>query len=251
MKCQLQPITFSFVSGEQNPADCISRTVSFKQLCKSNYIKGPTFLCNKNFNNQCLAREKLMEFTVPNPLIENVNVCSDEVNCNDMEHLIPVNKFSSFWKLIRVHRLIYVFINNIKLKLSNKKSKLQDNFEENFFHKTISRLIYIEQNKYYGEVFKYFNSSTKKIKDIPQIVNQLNLYIDQNSLIRVKSKFENYKKLESKFNFPILMHKDSELSFLIIKQIHSDLCHSGLYNTVSEVRKIIIFLHVFHLLKRY
>ena len=29
MKCQLQPITFSFVSGEQNPADCISRTVSF------------------------------------------------------------------------------------------------------------------------------------------------------------------------------------------------------------------------------
>ena len=33
------------------------------------------------------------------------------------------------------------------------------------------------------------------------------------------------------------MHKDSELFFLIIKQIHWDLCHSGLYNTVSEVRK--------------
>ena len=32
-----------------------------------------------------------MEFTVPNPLIENVNVCSDEVNCNDMKHLMPVN----------------------------------------------------------------------------------------------------------------------------------------------------------------
>ena len=85
IKYQSQPITFSFVSGEQNTADCISRPMSFKHLCKLNYVKRPTFLCNKNCNNKCLAREKLMEFIVPNSLIENLNVCLDEVDYNDTD----------------------------------------------------------------------------------------------------------------------------------------------------------------------
>ena len=68
---------------------------------------------------------------------------------------------------MKVHTLVYIFINNIKLRSSKKKSKLQDNLEENIFYKTISRLINVEQNKYYGEVFKYFSYSINKIKYIP------------------------------------------------------------------------------------
>ena len=42
--CEIHPIRYRFVSGIQNPADYVTRPVSYNILAKSNYFTGPDFL---------------------------------------------------------------------------------------------------------------------------------------------------------------------------------------------------------------
>ena len=42
--CEYVPIKFGFVQGEDNPADAISRPLSYRQLMKTCYFSGPKFL---------------------------------------------------------------------------------------------------------------------------------------------------------------------------------------------------------------
>ena len=46
--CIQNPIKFTFVDGISNPADFVTREISYKQLNKSNYLCDPDFLSNEN-----------------------------------------------------------------------------------------------------------------------------------------------------------------------------------------------------------
>ena len=61
--CESFPITFLFVSGKVNPADCITRCISYKVLLKTNYISGPnpTDSYNENYSSEDIS------LTLPNP----------------------------------------------------------------------------------------------------------------------------------------------------------------------------------------
>ena len=61
--CNKHPIHFSFVSGCENPADCITRSLSFKQLQKTNYFSGPKLLLNETEGQ--LNRESILGFVIP------------------------------------------------------------------------------------------------------------------------------------------------------------------------------------------
>lgn len=41
--CEVFPVKYKFCAGAENPADCISRPLSYNQLLKSNYFSGPDF----------------------------------------------------------------------------------------------------------------------------------------------------------------------------------------------------------------
>ena len=57
--CDKHPIQFSFISGVENPADCITRGMSQKQLLKSSYFTGPSFSTDRDrdllYNLLCLV----------------------------------------------------------------------------------------------------------------------------------------------------------------------------------------------------
>ena len=58
--CEKFPMHFCFISGHENPADLITRAVSYQQFMKSNYINGPAFL-----NKQDCDSMNLYSFCVP------------------------------------------------------------------------------------------------------------------------------------------------------------------------------------------
>ncbi|XP_068207533.1 uncharacterized protein [Palaemon carinicauda] len=60
--CQVFPITFSFVNAYDNPADYISRYVSYRRLQKTAYHSGPEFLMKPQKD------EVQFSFKVPNSL---------------------------------------------------------------------------------------------------------------------------------------------------------------------------------------
>ena len=66
--CAVFPVRYSFCAGLSNPADCITRPLSHKQLTKSNYFTGPDLQANCN---------DVFDIVIPN-LLANDSQVSEE-----------------------------------------------------------------------------------------------------------------------------------------------------------------------------
>ncbi|XP_068224855.1 uncharacterized protein, partial [Palaemon carinicauda] len=160
--CEAHQVEFSFVSGVQNPADCVTRPVSHNQLTKTNFITGPDFLTDALDNT--ISRD-ILTVLVPDPdYSERVEKFAGYVEIQGTDHsqLIPPEKVSSFGKLVNINVLVL----------------------KEAYH----RVILLDQRSQFPEIFEYFNSASKKLSDIPPLVSQLNVYQDNKGLLRVKIK---------------------------------------------------------------
>ena len=77
----------------------------------------------------------------------------------------------------------------------------------------------------YSEIFACF--SDPSVISNP-VINQLNLTLDHNGIIRVKGECEKLKHLKRE-RFPILIHKKSKLAHLLINEHHYILGHADIY----------------------
>ncbi|XP_068224659.1 uncharacterized protein, partial [Palaemon carinicauda] len=191
--CEAHQVEFSFVSGVQNPADCVTRPVSHNQLTKTNFITGPDFLTDALDNT--ISRD-ILTVLVPDPdYSERVEKFAGYVEIQGTDHsqLIPPEKVSSFGKLVNINVLVLKFVNCLKTSLvrkhPDKYSHLflySDDF--NYYREAYHRVILLDQRSQFPEIFEYFNSASKKLSDIPPLVSQLNVYQDNKGLLRVKIK---------------------------------------------------------------
>ena len=247
--CERHPVHFAFIGGNENPADAITRCLSYRKLIETNFYSGPNFLTEKVTYDFC--HDGSLNFSVPNPearhgveeFVKSLEIslntalsqCVVEVPC--MEHIIPPDEFSSFCKLVAVTARIIKFINNLKAKLKEKNPTKFGHLEVDSLnsYKQASKLIILrDQQLFFPDIFDYFNCKEKRIKDVPNLVGQLNIYLDKEGLLRVRSKCD---KLPNRFDFPILLAKDSRLTSLVIQDLHRILNHSGCYSVLIEMRK--------------
>jgi hypothetical protein len=258
--CERFPVKFNFCSGFENPADQISRPISAKQLARSNYFTGPEFL--KDGSNSDFGKEDILEIIVPNPLISTQTlletsqfqgIVNNSSSDEPMDHLIPLNRFSSFHKLINVHINVLKFVNNLKLKLISKNPDKFKHFsfldpDEIFFVIARNHIIRRDQQLEFDECFQYFALPIKTIKSLPNIVGQLNVYPDKDNLLRVRSKCSRGSD-KHKTYFPLLLSKKSLLTKLITLNLHKELNHVGCYTLLHELRKRFWIPQVFSFVK--
>ena len=251
--CETCPIQFSFVADEENPADCITRCLSFKQLSKSNYLEGPQFLQE---NKPVLSNPGILTVTIPNPLVQiksNLRTEALSITATTSETYSKIlTDCSSFTRLIAIYSLIFKFINKLKVRLKQRSSDQYSHFIVkpltcSFTAEVKSYLIKTDQQIHYPDVVKYFSNPSKKIKDIPNIVKQLNIYQDNCGLLRVASKFKRFEKTQS---FPLLLAKCSKLTRILIIDLHQKLSHAGCYALLSELRKSVWIPHYFSVVKK-
>ena len=222
--CERYPVTFRFISGTDNPADLVTRCISPKQLCSSNYFSGPNLSCD--FPE--------LTFVIPSFKGESsVETSAFTLGASEPEGLINIEEFSCFRKLVRAYRRVLKCIETWKIKhLSN----YIPNSINNYFALAIARLLKHEQHKYFSDILYYFEKGFCPTKEVPSLVFQLNLFLDEQGLIRVKSKFHKWS-YGSNDNFPILLPRDSHLTKLIIWDAHIKLFHTGCYAVLAELRK--------------
>ena len=72
--CEVHTVRFQFVSGIQNPADHITRPVSYKILVKSNYFSGPEFLMTAPDSQ--MSQDDTLVIIVPNPVAKTEETVS-------------------------------------------------------------------------------------------------------------------------------------------------------------------------------
>ena len=68
---------------------------------------------------------------------------------------------------------------------------------------------------------------------MPNIIKQLNCFVDKNGIVRVGNKMRQSTNLKNSY-CPILLSKSSELTNEIIKQCHENMLHSGANVVLAE-----------------
>ena len=231
--CSTCPVVFSFVDGVSNPADKITRCLSHKQLVNSNYFTGPEFL--KSGDLPC--RADFLTVKLPCKFKEQVSLTANTVISGNVTTKNPINleRYSSLQKLISTFVNVLKFCNALKraVKRKNKCSNLVEVSDENSF--AFKFLVKLEQMEHLTDEVVYFNDPKSGIKCIPNLVKQLNVFMDKEGLLRVGSKTVKFKNTEK--YFPVLLPKGSLLTKLIIEQAHTKLRHGGVYSTLNELRK--------------
>ena len=69
----------------------------------------------------------------------------------------------------------------------------------------------------------------------PSLVNDLNLFLDKDGLLRVKTRIQNKVFTYDQRN-PILLNKDDSVVKLIIKDSHESKFHSSITDTINNLR---------------
>ena len=192
--CKKIPESFYQVCGLDNPADKVTRCVSSAVLSKSNYLEGPTFLDKAD-----------AMVTVPYNA-ESSHYCCNTVHTELIfEPLIPFDRFSSFDKLCCVYHCACKFIAKVKARINEKKENAVLASEPEFADSRLAILEVAQANSFPSEL-KALKNKFLGYKAGDGLITRLNLFLDEDGLIRVRGKLRSTDGLPS-LKFPILLHK--------------------------------------------
>ena len=260
--CKIEPITFKFVAGLENPSDFVTREISERKLRLTNYLTGPKFLREPNMLNS-----DMIEVRIPNRIAEiskkeyRIDQGPGLVGCEVSSNMIlsnyeqQIERFSKLKSLINSYVGQLRFINILKERLKNKNPKTYAHLhiipEQDLRSLALRLIIKYDQKKWHPEVLNYFNNKEKvPIKDIPAIITQLNLAVDRFGIIRVKSKLFPRFPEQQDYVFPVLISAKSRLSELMISEYHEKLGHANRFTVLSELRKKIWIPGAFCLVRK-
>ena len=182
--------------------------------------EGPQFLKEKNVQNilytDILFRDKSNELKTTAVNIATSNVYS-------ISHIININSFSSFTKLMRVMPWAKRYVNNLKAKAFNETDFKKQQFLSADKIKESEQLWIIENQKVLANSNKF-----------ELLIKQLNIK-PENNIYHCYGRLEN-APLSFKSHFPIILSKEHKLAKLIISYVHSLSNHVGAKQTLNEFR---------------
>ena len=185
--------SWGYCPSAQNPADLTSRGVSFSKIvAKKLWWEGPEFLCK--------GEESWPKFGSNQPNEENIESLNAQENSStfmttntpvqNLNAIIPCEKFSGLDKLIRITALVLRFINCLRRKVSAEDSQeliLPQDISEakTFWHK--------EAQKSFMNDTKF--EETKKV---------LHVFADEKGVLRVKGRIDD-APLPYETKYPVLL----------------------------------------------
>ncbi|XP_074649062.1 uncharacterized protein LOC141904377 [Tubulanus polymorphus] len=215
---------WTHMASEHNPADIISRGMSFDNLRRSMWFTGPQWMlaslappvANEDIGVTILAAATEYE----NEFITRETQDSDK---QGIHNIIDVNEFTDWTKLIKVIALVK---RAFKKGLTHKRCQLS----AADMYSAEMTLILSHQRRTYPDVFRYIETNKGKC---PALVRQLGIEKDKHGgYLRCVGRLKNAKRVN-----PLLNSHNSYLATLIIRQSHENVLHYGVGMTICDVRK--------------
>ena len=256
--CNTHSVQFFFLAGKQNPADCVTRCISYNMLMRTNYLSGPETPKDTEGNlhatvpgNWAIKEQEKLQWDFLDSYACTVNI----LTINEGGPIVPLNLVPilvdkenelleklmhlPIYKRARVIRALLSFGKKLQDKLYAKDAVRFDKFRsmdgENDLHlqRAFHMVIWHQQLNSYSHVFEYFEKQRVPKKDVPKIVTKLNLILDETGILRVKSKMERTE--QTYYIYPILLPQKSasELGFYL----HDEMKHAPIYTVLQEFRK--------------
>ena len=222
--------TWRFVPTDQNPADLLSRGIPLAEFKTSNLWKnGPIWLSNrKEWPNWSVS-----QFTTTLALHAAPQPSREPPAFGDIASVVDVKKYR--WTvLLRMTALFVRLLDNLKLRDPTRVSWNRQPLIASELQYAENMLIRSAQHRHLGLELAYLKSKKKVSR--PALVSQLDLFLDQEGIIRCGGRLQNALICESA-KHPIFIPKESDLARLIIVNIHEQAFHFGVEATVSHIRQ--------------
>ena len=214
---------YKYVNTKNNPADIISRGAKVKDILNNNFWwQGPKIL----LSDQTHIPEdnyKSTDNETEVPKFEEVLI----TNTTNLEFLM---RFGSWNKLVRVFAYVLRFVNNSK----PGTQKLKNTLELKEVKQAQTLLHRLEQQHYFPQEYAYL---LKKLKTspVPTMITQLDLFIDEDKIIKLRTRLH-YSSLPSSAKNPVLLSSKGHLVKLLVNNSHRLTLHSGVEQTLANLR---------------
>ena len=149
----------------------------------------------------------------------------------DVSLVLEISRHSSSWKLVRVTALVLRFINKLKDRKGPKKGNDVSTDEE-------MATINLGRGKLISEENAWVKSAQldlRKQDNFYPLKRTLNIVEDENKMFRCIGRLEN-SDLDESARKPLILPKEHELTRLIIKDCYIKVHHSGLRESLVELR---------------
>ena len=232
---------WGFCPGSLNPADLPSRGQYGKDLSKNTFWwKGPEFLqmprklwpnfVNNVSENEVALREQARE--TPN----TIHTLATSVKRENLLNVVSIMRFRSKTMLLRTIAWCFRFIRNCKSRSSREgQQSLQLQVSE--IETAERQLIRSIQTEAFSDEYSFLSGGKgDKDRKPPLLVSQLNLFLDENGIIRACSRIRNSSVSDSA-KAPVLLPARNRYTELLIWEYHYRMLHSGIRDTLNAIRQ--------------
>ena len=218
-------ISYNFINSEHNPADLLTRGLSFKEFEKQIdfWSKGPLWLRSvpvswPDSSLDCLSEESKQIVNMHN------ETCALNVQESVHSPLFDINKYSTLNRLFGLTEWILRFVFNCRKVDSDPMEA--------------GKLYWIkcmQKSKFHQEL-QYLENKSSNSNKIPELVNRLDLFLDDHGIIRSRGRIGKTAIYDFDIVNPILLAKDHHLTTLIVESYHKRCKHLGIQSTLNAVR---------------
>ncbi|XP_074658621.1 uncharacterized protein LOC141911530 [Tubulanus polymorphus] len=218
-----------YCPGNVNPADLLTRGVHYNELTADLWLKGPSWLTNGSPLPEQPSTISINYVVAQNS--DPIRKKESSIFTFQLGEVIDYSQFTSYSELVNVMALALRFIHNLKSIKEDRNHRPLSSSEIVNAEKLIIKYF---QSALCAEIIQDLTSGTKRKK--LSVVNQLQLYIDDEGIIRCKGRLQNADmSFDSKH--PIFVPKSCMLSSLIINDAHLQVMHFGVSATVCKIRE--------------
>ena len=155
-----------------------------------------------------------------------------------VNRIIDLDRFSSKGKVLRSIAWVLRFVDNLKCKVNGKVTNTNKQVSMVELERAESLIIRSIQHEAFNKEISYLQNSTAGLgKTRPPIyVNQFNLYIDEEGVLRCRTRIKNAQVRDSTKK-PILLPPRNPYSELLVKDSHERVFHNGVRETLNMLRQ--------------
>ena len=230
------PIHLKYVPTDQNPADLLTRGLSLESLKKNFefWVRGPKWLSQSTIvwpysDLNCLSKasKSVVLATIVDDVSHKVGPLVPPIG-----PLVPFEKFIKYNQLLAVTSLVMQAC--VKFKYLSEEKMTTWWGSTDYLHCSRIHLLQIMQQQCFLDEIEYLKDP--KGKHAPDLVNNLNLFIDNSNLLRSDGRIGKTRYFEEDIINPIVLAKEHPLTRRIVEDCHRKCKHLGIQSTLNQVR---------------
>ena len=219
----VSPEKWFYCRSEENPADVITRFYTHDARKDELFYNGPLFLRNysESINSELCNTELGDSLSAEYDAEKSKHVLV--VHVQELCNISEVINISNFSDLNRLSYVLCVPIYNLKRKTWQQKLVLYRYITTEEMN--TSRKLWIKANQ----------ESLKASENFVSLKEQLNLFEDEQDVLRAKGRIDN-SSLPYEAKNPIILDRNHGLTRLIVLDCHGNVKHNGARHTLTAVR---------------